>query len=160
MKSLCVLLIQAKRGGYLNITRGRLNVRAGPLVYEVEDTGMGIREEDQPKLFSAFEQADKSKNRSIVGTGLGFSISKSFVEMMGGSISFKSIYGQGSVFTVTVPIIPGNMDRIQEKIAISEIRTIHAPGAKVLVVDDIAFNLKVVCGLLKMINGHNYGGVG
>jgi len=131
----------------------RLDISAsdGSLIFEVEDTGMGIREEDRAKLFNAFEQADKSANRNILGTGLGLSISKSFVGMMDGSISFKSVYGQGSVFTVTVPIIPGCKDRIEKKIAISESLTIHAPDAKVLVVDDIAFNLNVVCGFLKML---------
>jgi CheY-like chemotaxis protein len=72
--------------------------------------------------------------------------------MMGGNISIKSTYGQGSVFTVTVPIIPGCKDRIEEKIAISESRTIYAPDAKVLVVDDMEFNLKVACALLKMLD--------
>jgi len=134
--------------GYVRLD---ISVSGESLVFEVEDTGAGIREEDSSKLFSAFEQADKSKNRSVVGTGLGLSISKSFVEMMGGSISFKSVYGQGSVFTVTVPIIPGCKERIEEKIAISESRTIHAPDAKVLVVDDMEFNLKVACALLKML---------
>ena len=131
----------------------RLDISAsdGSLIFEVEDTGMGIREEDRAKLFNAFEQADKSANRNILGTGLGLSISKSFVGMMDGSISFKSVYGQGSVFTATVPIIPGCKDRIEKKIAISESLTIHAPDAKVLVVDDIAFNLNVVCGFLKML---------
>ncbi|MCL2718147.1 MAG: response regulator [Lachnospiraceae bacterium] len=134
----------------------RLDISAsdGSLIFEVEDTGMGIREEDQSKLFSAFEQADKSKNRRIVGTGLGLSISKSFVEMMGGNISFKSVYGQGSIFTVTVPIVPGCKNRIEEKIAISESRAIYAPDAKILVVDDIGSNLTVMCGLLKMLDIH------
>jgi CheY-like chemotaxis protein len=71
--------------------------------------------------------------------------------MMGGNISFKSVYGQGSIFTVTVPVIPGCKERMEEKIAISESRTIHAPDAKVLVVDDMEFNLKVACALLKML---------
>ncbi|MCL2500309.1 MAG: response regulator [Defluviitaleaceae bacterium] len=136
----------------------RLDISAseGSLIFKIEDTGIGIREEEQSKLFSAFEQADKTKNRNIVGTGLGLSISKSFVEMMGGTLSVKSVYGQGSVFTVTVPAVLGCMEKIEEKIAINESHTIHAPDAKVMVVDDTVFNLKVVCGFLGMLDINSF----
>ncbi|MCL2663882.1 MAG: response regulator [Oscillospiraceae bacterium] len=123
----------------------------GLLVFEIEDTGIGIREEDQEILFSAFEQADKSKTRNIIGTGLGLSISKSFAEMMGGFINCKSVYGKGSVFTVTIPVIPGKKERIEEKTASNETPQIHAPDAKVLVVDDNEFNLRVVCGFMDIL---------
>jgi len=72
------------------------------LVCEVEDTGIGIREEDIPYLFDAFSQADRSINHNIQGTGLGLSISDQLAKAMGGNITVKSDYGKGSVFTVHI----------------------------------------------------------
>jgi len=118
------------------------------LTFRIEDTGAGIREEDLPKLFNAFEQADKSKNRSVVGTGLGLSITKAFVEMMGGEIKVESKYGHGTAFTVTVPVVEGNAENIRQTAGDGMVQAISAPDAKVLVTDDNGFNLKVASGLL------------
>jgi CheY-like chemotaxis protein len=120
------------------------------LVLAISDTGMGIRKEDIPKLFSAFAQADAMKNRGITGTGLGLSICKSFVEMMGGKITIDSEYGQGTVFTITIPIVPGNQENV--KLA-SEKREqkLEAPNAKLLLVDDNEINIKVASGLLGLL---------
>jgi PAS domain S-box-containing protein len=78
--------------------------RHGWLTVSVEDTGIGIRPEDQPKLFRPFHQIDSGLTRHHEGTGLGLSISKRLIELMGGSIEFKSEFGKGSVFTFTLPI--------------------------------------------------------
>ncbi len=68
----------------------------------VEDTGRGIRQEDLPRLFDNFSQLDTRKNRNLEGTGLGLAISKNLLELMGGSISVQSVYGQGSCFSFEV----------------------------------------------------------
>jgi signal transduction histidine kinase/CheY-like chemotaxis protein len=125
---------------------------SGALVFEVKDTGIGIRKEDIPKLFKAFEQVDKSKNRSVVGTGLGLAISKSFIEMMGGKITLHSEYGQGTVFTITVPIEAGSLDLVEDMAEESEHHAFNAPDASILVVDDNEFNLKVATGLMKLLD--------
>ncbi|MCL2605523.1 MAG: response regulator [Defluviitaleaceae bacterium] len=135
--------------GYVRLN---ISVSGDSLVFEIQDTGIGIREEDQPKLFKAFEQVDKSMNRHVVGTGLGLIISKTFVEMMGGDIKLESEYGQGSTFTITIPVVVGSREQVDEKIAKKEHHTISAPDAKVLVVDDNVFNLRVACGLLDMLD--------
>lgn len=70
---------------------------------EVKDTGIGIKEHDIKRLFSAFERADTRRNRNIEGTGLGLAICKTLAEMMGGDIKVRSIYGSGSVFSVEIP---------------------------------------------------------
>jgi signal transduction histidine kinase/CheY-like chemotaxis protein/HPt (histidine-containing phosphotransfer) domain-containing protein len=69
----------------------------------VIDTGMGIKPEDQTKLFGNFVQVDTRKNRSVEGTGLGLAITRQLCHLMGGNISLESEYGKGSVFTVVIP---------------------------------------------------------
>ena len=85
----------------------RANAKADRLVVSVQDTGVGIREEDQPKLFRAFQQLDAGKiHLPLGGTGLGLVISKSFVELHGGEIWVESREGQGSTFSFTLPLEP------------------------------------------------------
>jgi CheY-like chemotaxis protein len=118
------------------------------LIFEIRDTGIGIRKEEMPRVFKAFEQADDLKNRSIAGTGLGLSISKSFVEMMGGKISVDSEYGHGSVFTITIPVEAGNRDNFNILEGEKKGKKLTAPDANILVVDDNELNIKVARGLL------------
>ncbi len=73
------------------------------LTFSVQDTGMGIKEEDMFKLFEEFERVNTTKNRNIEGTGLGLAISKKLCEMMDGTISAESVYGEGSTFTMQIP---------------------------------------------------------
>jgi len=122
------------------------------LVIKIEDTGMGIHKEDMPKLFNAFEQLDEARNRSVVGTGLGLPICKSLVEMMGGDIVAESEYGYGTVFTVIIPIIPGNEENIRMNEDSKSTLTISAPDARILITDDNEFNLKVTSGLLNLMD--------
>jgi len=122
------------------------------LIIYIEDTGMGIRQEDLPKLFNAFEQLDVDKNRSVVGTGLGLPICKSIVELMGGTIEVTSDYGQGTLFTVTIPIIPGNEDNVRVGKSGDSDVSFSAPDAKILITDDNDFNLKVTSGLLSLMD--------
>jgi len=132
----------------------RLSIRADEnnLIFVVEDTGMGISREDLPKLFDAFEQVNKSKTRNVTGTGLGLSICKSFVKMMGGEITVESEYGQGTAFTVTIPIIYGDAEYARKNETEAVKTAFSAPDARILVVDDNEFNLKVVYGHLNLID--------
>jgi len=70
----------------------------------VEDNGIGIREEDQHKIFSKFFRADDEKTRQAPGTGLGLNITKNLVELQGGKIWFESVFRQGTTFHFTVPV--------------------------------------------------------
>ena len=114
----------------------------------VSDTGIGIPKESIPTLFDAFEQADVLKNRDKTGTGLGLTIAKSIVEMMGGTISVESVYGQGASFHIELPKVPGD-EALIHNIEDKEI-AITAPSARVLVVDDNRTNLNVASGLLQL----------
>jgi signal transduction histidine kinase/CheY-like chemotaxis protein/HPt (histidine-containing phosphotransfer) domain-containing protein len=69
----------------------------------VRDTGIGIREEDKPRIFSEFVRVDLAKNNAVEGTGLGLAIARNLLQLMGGDLNFESVYGEGSVFTANIP---------------------------------------------------------
>ncbi|MDR1966723.1 MAG: response regulator [Synergistaceae bacterium] len=74
------------------------------LVFEIEDSGIGIRESDLALIFQPFAQTDKYMNRSVEGTGLGLPISSRLVRKMGGELSVRSEYGHGSVFSFSIEV--------------------------------------------------------
>ncbi len=86
-----------------------LSIHGSSLVIVVSDTGIGIKEKDLHKLFTAFSQVEDAKTKHHEGTGLGLTISKNLVELIGGTISIISTYGKGTTFVVTLPLL--NMER-------------------------------------------------
>ena len=123
----------------------------------VRDTGMGIKEEDIPKLFDSFERLDNTGNSKIEGTGLGMSITKKLLDLMGGSIFVESTYGEGSCFYLFIPQRRAGIETIGEfdenKIIESSCKRkfeqFTAPDAKILVVDDNSVNRRLAKALLK-----------
>ncbi|MCR5594951.1 MAG: response regulator [Lachnospiraceae bacterium] len=89
------------------------------LIVKVKDTGIGIKEENFDRIFQSFQQADMKRNRSIEGTGLGLTISRSYAHMMGGDITVASEYGHGSVFTFSVPVKISDATPIADKSRLS-----------------------------------------
>jgi PAS domain S-box-containing protein len=102
------------------------------LRFEVSDTGVGISEQQQARLFQPFVQADGTTSRKYGGTGLGLAISKSLVELMGGSIGLESELGKGSTFWFNVPLRIAGQDTIPS----SRSNKPDLSGLRVLVVDD------------------------
>ncbi len=101
------------------------------ILFEVSDTGTGIRQEDMDKLFMQFEQVDTTRNRNIEGTGLGLAITKQLCEMMGGSIAVSSTLGAGSTFTITIPqrilqYVPITVLHEEKSALLYEARELHA----------------------------------
>jgi len=74
------------------------------VTFAVSDTGIGMTEEQLGRLFEAFSQAEVSTRSRFGGTGLGLAISRHFCRLMGGDLTVESVYGQGSTFTVLLPI--------------------------------------------------------
>ncbi|MBQ8923415.1 MAG: response regulator [Lachnospiraceae bacterium] len=137
--------------------RGNQNYNTEKLYVEVEDTGIGIKEEDLSKLFSAFERIDEKHNRNIEGTGLGMHITQRLLKLMGSSLHVESEYGKGSKFyfeieqeIVDKKPIGKFEERVNGSIKEYEFKQLfYAPNARVLVVDDNELNLKVFVSLLK-----------
>jgi len=90
-----------KEGGIITVSTKKENYM---VKISVVDTGIGIKEEDLPRLFQKFEQLDSGISRKYEGTGLGLAITKQLVEMHGGKIWVESKYGQGSKFIFLLPI--------------------------------------------------------
>ena len=126
------------------------------LIISIKDTGMGIKKEALPYLFDAFKRVDQEKNRYIEGTGLGLSIVKQLVELMDGTITVNSIYGEGSEFTVNIKQRVSDHNRIgelnihnQQVVKRSAYESSFlAPEVKILIVDDNEMNLEVEKRLL------------
>jgi len=113
------------------------------LCFSVIDTGIGVPEDKQPKIFQAFSQADGSTAREYGGTGLGLTISASLVELMGGRLQIESQTGKGSRFYFTVTFALGA--------AVAPLAPVSLPlsGRRVLVVDDNSTNRRILEGTLK-----------
>lgn len=118
------------------------------IIFRIEDTGCGIREEELEGIFDNFRQLDLKRNRTVEGTGLGLSITKRLVELMQGEIRVQSVYGEGSVFTVEI------QQKIVDRRPLSEVPEAEAKKEEkiepfvvedcdVLVVDDNLINRKV-----------------
>jgi len=110
--------------------------------FEVRDTGIGLSEESQRRLFQAFSQADRSTTRRFGGTGLGLVISRQLVEMMGGEIGIRSEPGVGSTFHFTVHL------EKQPAMAMGSARVVRrlvGPVRRVLVVDDNVASRELLC---------------
>jgi signal transduction histidine kinase/DNA-binding response OmpR family regulator len=83
----------------------KANIENHFITIKVEDSGIGIQEDKQQLIFEEFTQADESIEKRYGGTGLGLTISKKIVEILGGKLSLKSVYGKGSVFEIQLPLL-------------------------------------------------------
>lgn len=123
----------------------------------VQDTGIGIKKEDIPKLFEIFERIEEDRNRNIEGTGLGMNITMQLLKMMGSKLEVESKYGKGSTFSFeieqriirTTPI--GNLNEKYRNKQEQKNREeeLYGPDVKILIVDDNEMNRKVFGALLK-----------
>ncbi|MBR6901801.1 MAG: response regulator [Synergistaceae bacterium] len=136
------------------------------LIISVKDTGIGIRHEDINKLFISFERVNLNETQNIQGAGLGLTLIKYLMELMGGKITAESEYGKGSNFTVEIPQTlaqEGFQGTIKEYEAMmtneheflrNDERPFTCPNAKLLIVDDTPVNLVVAKGMLKDFQAH------
>ena len=131
----------------------------------VSDTGIGIRQEDIPHLFHSFERVNLNETQSIQGAGLGLTLVRYFLELMGGQVYAKSEYGKGTTFVIDLPQqltqdgFQGTIAEYEEMLLRApepsagvipeDTRPFTCPEAKILIVDDTPVNLVVAKGMLK-----------
>ena len=153
-----------KKGTITLSVRGGLKDHRVKLIMSVKDTGIGIRQEDLPKLFHSFERVNMNETQTIQGAGLGLTLVRYLLELMGGTVRAESEYGKGSTFTVELTQqlahegFSGTIAEYESMLAndgdISGVakddrRPFTCPDAKILVVDDTPVNLVVAKGMLK-----------
>lgn len=119
------------------------------LLFEVQDSGIGIAKHRLDAIFQPFEQADGTMTRRFGGTGLGTTISKQLVELMGGSIDANSEEGKGSCFYFTLPLQEGDINKVD----VFSCNQLNLPKLQILVVDDIEQNIELLNILLSQA-GH------
>ena len=126
------------------------------IILTVQDSGIGIKEENIKKLFTKFERLDVEKNTTTEGTGLGLAITKKLVELMGGKINVSSQYGSGSIFMVT---IPQKISKINEELTNTQklnlginVKNVDCSNKSILVVDDNKLNIKVARRSIETLN--------
>ena len=135
------------------------------LKISVNDTGIGIREEDIPKLFRSFERVNLNETQSIQGAGLGLTLVRYLLELMGGKIEAFSEYGKGSTFSLELTqqlsqdgfqgsikeyeAMLENVPELPAGVLPDDDRPFTCPDAKILIVDDTPVNLVVARGMLK-----------
>ncbi len=121
------------------------------LMFRVQDTGIGIPEEMQDKIFDAFTQAGSSITRQYGGTGLGLSISKMLVELQGGRMELESQPGKGSIFTFFLKFKKAlEQENPEEAAGTTSFQNLN--GMKILIVEDNPINQKIVVKLLSNWN--------
>ncbi|UCG27743.1 MAG: PAS domain S-box protein [Bacteroidales bacterium] len=130
--------------------------------FVVTDTGIGIPEEMQELVFDRFRQLDSSTSRKHGGTGLGLTISKNLVDLLGGSIWLESVPGKGSSFFFTIPVEPKEREETKKSLHLKIIKDVQKwPSKKILIVEDNLANFeffkavlsKTGAGLIRASNG-------
>ena len=142
----------------LKVSLVKAEENTADILFEVIDTGRGIKEDDMSKLFMAFERIDEKNSRNIEGTGLGLNIANILLELMNSELKVESTFGKGSRFYFTLPLeivdpAPLGVFNVVSNKKIEEtekkIELFFNPELKILSVDDNMVNLKVFVGLLK-----------
>lgn len=116
------------------------------LTVKIIDTGIGIKEEAQSKIFNSFEQEDRTVTREYGGTGLGLAISKQLIELMSGEILFKSTHGKGSMFGFKIPL---EVAEEKERVVNNVQKSVLNFSGKVLVAEDNEVNILLISILLE-----------
>jgi signal transduction histidine kinase/DNA-binding response OmpR family regulator len=145
--NLCNNALKFTEKGSVSINISLRQTPEPTLRFDISDTGMGITEEDQKKLFQSFSQVDGSIARKFGGTGLGLSIVKQLVELMDGQVGVVSNIGKGSTFWFELPCVPA--EKFQDDESDTSVNIIVPKGIKVLVAEDNHVNRLIMAKLLE-----------
>lgn len=154
------VLLNLVSNAYKFTSQGQINIHVRPLpdsdldiYFEIEDSGLGLSQDDQERLFQPFVQLDSTTSRFHGGTGLGLAICKKLTELMGGNIGVSSELGQGSRFWFSIHSRASSEEKMstlqnQYELQADCNNQFICPNLKVLAVDDNQTNIKVLSGFL------------
>ncbi len=128
-----------------------VNYEKEELIFEIEDTGIGISAENHDSIFENFQQIENQYQVKAQGTGLGLAITKNFVELLKGEISVKSELGKGSCFTVRIPVTEfslKNVAQVKKEVEVNK----QIDSKKILIAEDNVINQKLMLHIFKRIN--------
>ena len=156
----CAFFNFTERGEIILTARFEKNpdedAKTGILTFSVSDTGCGIPPDDLEHILEPFVQAKNSG--AAKGTGLGLSICQQLTKLMNGTITVKSTLGKGTTFTVVLPDIPfsvANMDALISTNRINPIPQFAVDNLRVLLVDDVPVNIRVLQAMLRRLGVTN-----
>lgn len=115
--------------------------------FVITDTGVGIEKSDQERIFDPFERIHNKETQSVSGTGLGLSISRLLCHLLGGDISVKSVYGEGSCFTLTI-LLPSVIEPNVQPIIHKTIKGYKGETKNIMVVDDASSHRSLISDFL------------
>ncbi len=134
----------------LNIECRRKNSMEAELYFQVIDTGIGIEKDKQSFIFEKYTQIEDPGRRKLKGTGLGLTISKQLVELMGGDIRLTSSKGKGSTFFFDLTLqLASATETLKEEKRVAETKTVSKPNTRVLLAEDNQVNRMVTIALLR-----------
>jgi len=136
--------------GKVSLSAEKLDESNGDITLRIEvaDSGIGITEEQQKKLFTSYNQADNTISKNFGGTGLGLAISKEIVELMRGKIWIESELNKGSKFIFTIKVQKGNGDSIKKDTHMSDTK-INFKDHTILIAEDVEINRDILAALLE-----------
>ena len=134
-----------RRGGYVRMTCREVEPMDGISVYEytIADNGIGMSEEFQQHIYEPFTREKQQVEGALSGTGLGVSIAKQLVELMGGTMSFTSAMGQGTTFTIRLPFERCKQSEIPQTVSVDAGDNDTLQGLRVLLVEDNDLNAEI-----------------
>ncbi|MFB8788850.1 MAG: ATP-binding protein [Potamolinea sp.] len=116
------------------------------VVFQIEDTGIGIAEENLPLLFEKFQQLESTYQRKYEGTGLGLALTKQLVELHGGRIEVESVLNEGSLFTVCLPNQPKISAQLTKEAHVHKQN--YQPQGSILLIEEQEENATLICDIL------------
>ena len=130
-------------------------IRGNKIEFYVRDSGIGIPVDQQRLIFERFGQVKEVASRNFTGTGLGLTISKNLVELLGGTMWLDSFPGEGSTFWFSIPLKVGNhRSETLFETEISPVQQLDLSNKKILVVEDVDTNYFYISSLLEKLNGN------
>jgi two-component system aerobic respiration control sensor histidine kinase ArcB len=130
----------------LEVKAENVDAETSMVTFKVCDTGVGIPQQDLDKIFAMYYQVDSPEHQSATGTGIGLAICQQMVSLMNGKISVSSVIGEGTCFTVDLPL------GISKKPI--QVETLKVTGLQILLVEDIELNVMVAKALLEKLGQH------